>query len=351
MASSSSSQHHGQQRSAKLVRRNSSFLGAIKSIVSAPLGWFGNQDDDATPGKRRRAVEQTSTEPVLNIAAGSDNDDNDLDDTIRRSKRMRLQSPSRAPQPYLDPPAVAFRRADSARRASAVPRASSAVLPSSRDTLSPRRRLPIARTMSIDPPHLLPIRRDSSFNFAPPSSAEADFDMVVDSFGDSSRPPSPRPSFRMRSSMTPQPQQPPQRYISEPPPLNSLISKPIFLHPPAQAQAHESSPVPTLGSLADSVRTVSKNFRAYELLISTYPDQHLQTHSPVRQNHSSLNFGSNPNTTNHVNGDGMSSNCKIYIATQHLCQLPQNALCTSSMFTKRPFCPPECVPRICRPPS
>lgn len=267
MASSSSPQHHGQQRPAKLVRHNSSFLGAIKSIVSAPLGWFGNQDDDATPGKRRRAVEQTSTEPILNIAAGSDNDDNDLDDTVRRSKRMRLQSPSRTSQPYLDPPAVALRRADSTRRVSAVPRASSAVLPSSsgsRATLSPRRRLPIARTMSIDPPHLLlPIRRDSSFNFAPPSSAEADFDMVVDSFGDGSRPPSPRPSFRMRSSMTPQPQQPPQRYISEPPPLNSLISKPIFLHPPAQA--HEPSPVPTLGSLADSVRTVSKNFSVYEL--------------------------------------------------------------------------------------
>jgi nucleoporin NUP1 len=176
---------------------------------------------------------------------------------------MRLQSPSRASQSYLDPPAVALRRADSTRRASAVPRASSAILPSSsgsRATLSPRRPLPIARTMSIDPPHLLPIRRDSSFNFALPSSTEPDFDMVVDSFGDSSRPPSPRPSFRMRSSMTPQPQQPPQRYISEPPPLNSLISKPIFLHPPAQA--HEPSPLPTLGSLADSVRTVSKIFCA-----------------------------------------------------------------------------------------
>ena len=258
MASSSSSQHHGQQRPARIVRRNSSFLGTIKSIVSAPLGWFGNQDDDATPGKRRRAVEQTPTEPILNIAAGSDND-NDIDDTIRRSKRMRLQSPSRASQPYLDPPAAALRRADSTRRASAVPRASSAILPSSSGswaTLSPRRRLSIARTMSIDPPHLLPIRRDSSFNFALPSSAESDFDMVVDSFGDSSRPSSPRPSFRMRSSMTPQPQQPPQRYISEPPPLNFLISKPTFVHPPAQA--HEPSPVPTLGSLADSVRTVSK---------------------------------------------------------------------------------------------
>jgi len=314
MASSSSPQHHGQQRPVRLVRHNSSFLGAIKSIVSAPLGWFGNQDDDATPGKRRRAVEHAPTEPTVNVAAGSDNDDNDLDDAIRRSKRMRLQSPSRASQSYLDPPVVALRRGDSTRRASAVPRASSAVLPSSsgsRATLSPRRRLPIARTMSIDPPHLLPIRSDSSFNFAPLSSAESDFDMVVDSFRDSSRPPSPRPSFRMRSSMTPQPQQPPQRYISEPPPLNSLISKPVFLHPPAQA--HEPSPVPTLGSLVDSVRAVSKNFS----VSSAHPDLLFQTHSPVRQNHGSLIFGSNPNTTDHENGDGMSLNCKIYITPQH----------------------------------
>jgi len=263
MASSSSSQQHGQLLPARLVRRNSSFLGTIKSIVSAPLGWFGHHDDDATPGKRRRAVEQAPTDPILNITAGSDNDDSDVYDTVRR-KRMRLQSPSRSSQPYLDPPAAALRRGDPTRRAMAVPRASSAVLPSSsgtRVTLSPRRRLPITRTMSIDPPHL-PTRSDSSFNFVPPSSAESEFDMVVDSFRDSSRPPSPRPSFRMRSSMTPQPQQAPLRYISEPPPLNSLISKPVFLHPPLQA--HEPSPVPTLGSLVDTVRTVSENFNAQQ---------------------------------------------------------------------------------------
>ncbi|KAF8906049.1 hypothetical protein CPB84DRAFT_546328 [Gymnopilus junonius] len=75
--------------------------------------------------------------------------------------------------------------------------------------------------------------------------------MLVDR--DPSLPPSPRLSFRMRSSLTPQPQQRPARYISEPPPLNALVSNPTFLHPPPQP-AQEPSLAPTLGTLVDSVR-------------------------------------------------------------------------------------------------
>ncbi|KAF8964107.1 hypothetical protein BDZ97DRAFT_1818002 [Flammula alnicola] len=298
MASSSNTElHHAQQRPARLARHNSSFLGAIKNIVKAPLTWFANQDDhDAASGKRRRPVELEPTEEFIpkdtelglhgrSEAAVVDSDDGGT----RRSKRMRLHSPPRhSSQPYLDPPAASLRRVDPSRRASVIPRASSAVLPSSgasRATLSPRRHLPIARTMSIDPPQRPVVRHDSSaFDFGPPPpSAESDYDMAVDTFRDVSMPPSPsrspRPSFRMRSSVTPQPQQP-TRYISEPPPLNSLISNPVFLHPPVQPA--EPSVAPTLGTLVDSVRA---------------------TKSPTRQQHGSLLFISTVNPPQSENED------------------------------------------------
>ena len=114
-----------ERRPAKLVRHNSSLLGTIKNLVTAPLTWFGNQDDEFTSGKRRRPVQQAPTEIRLST-----------DEESRRSKRMRLHSP---PQP--------------ARRTSAIPRASSPVLPScvNRSTLSPMRPFSISRTMSINP--------------------------------------------------------------------------------------------------------------------------------------------------------------------------------------------------------
>ncbi|PPQ66897.1 hypothetical protein CVT26_009837, partial [Gymnopilus dilepis] len=106
---------------ARVVRRDSSFLGTIKTIVTAPLSWLAPHD---TPKRRRDS-------PVHH------DDDHD-----RQSKRIRRNSPP--PQPPR-------------RTSSLVPRASSAVLPSARATVSPRRQ-PIPRTMSIDPP-----RRDPSF--------------------------------------------------------------------------------------------------------------------------------------------------------------------------------------------
>jgi nucleoporin NUP1 len=159
------------------------------------------------------------------------------------------------------------------RRSSVVPRASSAVLPSSRHasraTLSPMRNtqlyIPaIQRTMSIDPPYLAS-RRDTpsaSFNFG----VDVDVDMIGLDTTDISMPPSPsrlspRPSFRMRSSMTPQPIQHtlPQRHISEPPPLNALFSNPVFVHPPQQEKEATSipAPIPTLGTLLESARNVN----------------------------------------------------------------------------------------------
>jgi len=189
-----------------LARQDSSFIGTIKNFVSSPLNWFAG-NEDAT-GKRRRA------EPVI------------ADDELsRRSKRMRITSP---PEPTPAPVAPPL------RRSSVVPRASSVVLPSSRATLSPRR---TQRTMSIDPP-----RRDISHN---------DVDMIIDN------PPSPRLPFRMRSSLTPQPPQIQTRYNTEPPPLNSLISNPVFLHQPTQPRETSTPPATTLGSLVETVRAVS----------------------------------------------------------------------------------------------
>ncbi|KDR81386.1 hypothetical protein GALMADRAFT_263667, partial [Galerina marginata CBS 339.88] len=273
MASLSSTDQDRQRRPARLARHNSSFLGTIKTIVTAPLTWFANQDDDATPGKRRRSS------PPASAALSSPPDDD------RHSKRMRLQSP---PRPHLDPPPKAL------RRSSVVPRASSAVLPSTRATFSPRRN-PIPRTMSIDPP-----RRDPSFNFG----TEGDSDMLVDK--DPSLPPSPRPSFRLRTSLTPQPQQQPARYISEPPPLNALISNPTFLHAPAAPLELPSAP--TLGSLVESVRGVSPLSVTLPSLLTSF----LQTRSPSRQHHSSLLFSSNANTVTNENKDGESLARKIF---------------------------------------
>ena len=65
-----------------------------------------------------------------------------------------------------------------------------------------------------------------------------------------------RPRTPLDQQQTPQPQHIPARHISEPPPLNSLISNPVFIHAPAQTQ--EPVPAPTLGSLVDSTRAVSR---------------------------------------------------------------------------------------------
>lgn len=325
MASSSNNEHHGgQQRPGKLARHNSSFIGAIKNIVKAPLTWFANQDDadNSTPGKRRRQVDQELTEEFVDqkkdfSMSGGDHALESDDETSRRTKRMRLHSPPiRTSQPYLDPPATALRRADSTRRSSIVPRASSAVLPSTRATLSPRRHLPVTRTMSIDPPQRPLVRRESSaFNFGPPpSSAEpVDYEMAIDSYGDVSMPPSPRrsprPSFRLRSSVTPQPQ-PPTRYISEPPPLNTLVSHPVFLRPPVQTtQPAQTTATPTLGALVESVRAVSLSLSFLHASRSC----NFQTKSPTRQHHSSLFLASSTIPTYNENNDGTLTSRKFSV--------------------------------------
>jgi nucleoporin NUP1 len=276
MASSSSmSSKDGHQAPPKLARHNSSFLGAIKTIVTAPFSWFGNAEGEAdvTGSKRRRpgsvpaptvasCVQEAPTEIIIEKQRSSSSGE-DQDERTRRSKRMRLNSPPRTMK-------------STTRRSSVVPRASSAVLPSSRGasraTLSPKRNTKlypptVQRTMSIDPPQLASRRNaipSTSFNFG------VDVDMVgLDTRDISMAPPSrlsPRPSFRMRASMTPQPVQHalPQRHISEPPPLNALFSNPVFVHPPLQEKEATPipAPVPTLGTLMDS-RNVSSQISQF----------------------------------------------------------------------------------------
>ncbi|KAJ2937060.1 hypothetical protein H1R20_g46, partial [Candolleomyces eurysporus] len=243
MASSTSS-----SAAPRVARPNSSIFGAIKNIVSAPLTWLAGTDHDDQKGKRRR--EQLVSEPSRAV---SDDDDDHL---ARSSKRMRVSSP---PQPtrsaYLDPPAAAFQPFPKRRTPAPIARSSSASArmlnpprngkPNvSRSTLSP---IPLGRTMSIDPP-MGQLRRETSMHdvvmdYAPvPLTRERSMPAV---------PLAGRPSFRMRSSLTPQP----QREVSEPPPLSTLMSKPTFVRaPPAQP---EPQPVPTLGNLAETVRSHS----------------------------------------------------------------------------------------------
>ncbi|KAG6833498.1 hypothetical protein H0H87_006070 [Tephrocybe sp. NHM501043] len=262
-----------------LSRRNSSFLGSLKSIVTAPLAWFASTDDfeDSKDfqGKRRRLA-GAPTEPV---------DRND--DKSARTKRMRIDSPPRDEphsQPiasvhgYLDPPGSVFQpRQHHPSNPLIQPnftRSFSATQPYDfNNNNNEFRASTMSRTMSIDPP----IRSLSSAAMSVPLHRDTSLDVINFPRAvprDLSMPPlSGRPSFLMRTSMTPQPR--PLREVSEPPPINTLSSRPTFIHAPPMKPS-ESLPdgssgqsSATLGSLVDSAR---------------------RTRSPVRQ-HSSLLFG------------------------------------------------------------
>ncbi|TFK17723.1 hypothetical protein FA15DRAFT_710520 [Coprinopsis marcescibilis] len=59
-----------------------------------------------------------------------------------------------------------------------------------------------------------------------------------------------RPSFRMRTSLTPQP----QRKVSEPPALSNLVLNPTFIRPPpVQCQESQPPPTTTSGSFVETV--------------------------------------------------------------------------------------------------
>lgn len=297
---SSSTSHNSHRRKPyaprQLQRSNSSLLGTIKNIVTAPLSWFASTDDfEQSKGKRRR-VAAAPTEPIL-----------DQDDSHARKKRMRVHSPPRDDHQfpsaattgpgYLDPPGFVFNQQQQPQRQynpisfpSAINRSASVSLPTTtlqdypsnvhqRSTHSPLRSTALSRTMSIDPPSR-PLSRDSAMSsilLPTPrdrdTSTERSMRPSTSTPRDLSMPPlSSRPSFRMRTSMTPQPHQLAREH-SEPPTLSTLTLNPVFVRgPPQPAESHNRlhihPTVPTLGSLVESQRIVSCISHIYSLINS-----------------------------------------------------------------------------------
>lgn len=258
---------------------SNSFLGAIKNIVTAPFAWFGGSEDEFedAKGKRRR------------LPAAPRDAHMDDESFPSRAKRMRVNSPDRNTQPYLDPPRSAFtqprRTSDhstsgavrnitrSPRRTLHIPSASQR----NRRTVSP---LPsgshlkpegVTRTMSLDPPS-----RSSFLSRIQTVPTILDLQSDPNHAGDStsaSRDVSMSPRrLRVRSSLTPQPSGtgfgpvvPPrqERGPDEPPPLTTLMTNPMFVKPPPGIQKQGTTEPPkqlTLGTLVHSQRTVGSAF-------------------------------------------------------------------------------------------
>ena len=100
-----------------------------------------------------------------------------------------------------------------------------------------------------------------------------------------------RPSFRMRASMTPQPNlfasSNIRRDASEPPPITSLMSNPIFVRGPSQASLHrQSTPSITLGSFVDSQRSVGHHYNSFTISL------HLSFNPTVSLSRSPTQFAS-----------------------------------------------------------
>ena len=262
------------------VARSSSFLGAIKNIVTAPLSWFGQEDDDFenVSGKRRR-LGPSDEDEVAKEGRGS------------RKKRMRVSSSvEEGESGYLDPPRLLFEQPRSSPPTpkhysvpslpcypSSINRSTSVQTPSSsirrmpsgvnRHTISPHRTSfgqpdNISRTMSMDPPARQLITRDITMT---PSHDRFSMSIPREDSMSPSRSP-----FRMRTSLTPQPLgstfgptfQHHREQASEPPTLEELMENPKFVRPPRQS-SHQSNlseePTVTLGSLADSQKHVSNS--------------------------------------------------------------------------------------------
>ncbi|KAI0822607.1 hypothetical protein BC628DRAFT_1326860 [Trametes gibbosa] len=291
---------HGRRRSPRgQLARSGSLLGTLKNIVTAPLAWFSSQPEFTdVAGKRRR-----------NPGALDRDEDAYAEEDRPSAKRKRVDSPetisvplrqpTRTTQGYLDVPEGLIAKKSTPRQRLTAPASharSSSFAPSfsvpamhnadlTRRTASPTisvsysQPVAVQRTQSMDPPVYRPISlsRDASMEGGLPGSTSRDVTMS----------PSRRHTpfqLRARHSLTPQPSgqtfgptpQHKGRDASEPPPLASLMSHPVFVKPPLELQhAHPEQPVTTLGSLAESKGHTSR--------------------SPLRQ-HSSLYFGARPGT-------------------------------------------------------
>jgi hypothetical protein len=267
------------------VARSSSFLGAIKNIVTAPLSWFAQDNDhfENTKGKRRR-LPNSDGAGVATEDGGS------------RSKRIRIGSPERQTDQlgYLDPPRKIFQQPHSAPPSSgfgqspalpsypaSISRSTSVTTPShtvqrlpsrnNRHTVSPLRNSftqadMISRTMSMDPPARNSLTRDIIMTPTRGSANHYSLSMARDSSMSPTRSP-----LRMRTSLTPQPSGstfgpllPQREHASEPPTLEELMANPMFIRAPPPELHHQKNesgePTITLGSLVDSHRSVSVKF-------------------------------------------------------------------------------------------
>jgi nucleoporin NUP1 len=262
--------------------RSISMFSSLKSLVTTPLSWFADPEDDSfesedTPGKRKLVH---SSNPY-----DSEGDQKDAPSAYR-VKRIRLDSPDHvatqpvppAPVPYLDPPPPSLRPSTYPRTHASKPARPYA--PSNNTVSIPRpdtsrhsrlsfhqaqrtQAAPIARTMSMDPPTARRTSFQEPSHLPPPISR----DVSMESSPNPSIQPT-NPPFRMRSALTPQPGAPPYgpnplrrgRNPSEPPPLTSLIENPIFVKPPTvtrdEKRVNDGSFL-TLGSLVDAHKSVS----------------------------------------------------------------------------------------------
>nr|GAT55472.1 predicted protein [Mycena chlorophos] len=270
-----------------LARSNSSLLGTIKNIVTAPLNWFSATDDfEESPdlkGKRRRNATGRSPMAV------------DEPDGPPRPKRLRVRSPDSQiqfldrqqheyvappypspPTAYLDPPEMVFSNPQRSHSVTAPP-----------PSLNRFGQSGLFRTMSIDPPHVpaAPISREASMNLDRESMERTS--SIVPISRDLSMPlPAAHSPRRLRTSLTPQPAIP--REVSEPPSLSVLAQKPVFVRPPSEShhqRLSSQSSTSTLGSLVESQRRTRSPMRqhsASSLLFGSGTHEH-EAASAVRQ--------------------------------------------------------------------
>lgn len=308
---------HGRRRAPRgQLARSGSIFGAIKNIVTAPLAWFTSYEDGENgAGKRGR-----NFNPVLE-------DEGTYHEDQPSAKRKRVDSPSppappsrqatRPAQGYLDVPENMLSQQAGNRQRQSAPgyhgRSSSLFTSLSvpavpgaqpaRRTASPTgitsymQPSMIQHTQSMDPPpyRALSLSRDVSMEDGVSGTLSRDVTMS----------PSRHTPFQLRprSSMTPQPSGqtfgPVSRHkewdASEPPPLASLISKPVFVKPPPQhVQNQPEQLATTLGSIAESTGRVVREIFASDVLSDCNHIQ--QSRSPMRQ-HSSLFLGARPGTS------------------------------------------------------
>ncbi|KAF9492246.1 hypothetical protein BDN71DRAFT_1221228 [Pleurotus eryngii] len=297
-------------RSRPSVTRSHSIFGTLKNIVTAPFTWLATNNEDFAEekddqGKRRRVAgsEKTNTIAVGDESRTASDSFGETDEGITRgTKRLRVSSPAGYDRykesqrvGYNDPPQSAF-----ASNAYVPPnRSASVMLPAttirptvdtgggSRYSRSSTRAssLALQPTVLVDSPtfgQAQPIQRDVSMSSIP-SPREHSMDRKT--FGIANRPtraapplgrelslpPTSRPSFVLRSSLTPQPSQSQllplitpsriRRDTSEPPPVSSLRQNPVFVRgPPKNESVHLPSDSVTLGVLVENHRSVRHRF-------------------------------------------------------------------------------------------